>query len=169
MVTFIYQKQREVKFFESEGNEIPYIESTISDYRIAYDLVMDGVLENSLDDMSRQAKAFHELLGQKRDELAKANNTSSDSDLFTIKQMHELTGYSPDQVRRSCEILKRYECIEIVRGFCNGEAHRYRVLQRSDFIKKQLEKIPTPEKIGEVLAQDKEKGQTSAFWKKWVN
>ena len=170
MVTYLYQKQREVRYLDHEGEKISYIESTLDDYRIAYELVMDGVLENSLDDMPRQAKEFHSLLEQKRDKIAGETKTDPDSVLFTRVSMHELIGYPVKQVRKWTEKLLEYEYLEIVKGFCNGETHRYRVLGMSDFIKKQLEKIPAVERIKKQMEDDKRNGNegTLPFWDKWT-
>ena len=147
MVAYVYQKQREVKQFEFKGKQISYIECTIADYRIAFDIMMSGILENMLDSMPKSARDFHEILKAKVCEKAKAGKKDLKNIHITIRDMLEFTGWSPKQVRSSREKLFEYGCLERVSGFSRGEKHKYRVLPQSDFIKKLLKQIPTPEEI----------------------
>jgi hypothetical protein len=156
MVTFVYQKQREAKHFEFKGKQIAYIECTIADYRIAYNSMMSGVLENMLDTMPKSAKDFHEILKTEVEKKAGAERKDPKNIHITVRDMLEFTGWTPKQVRRNREKLIEYECLERVSGFTRGERHKYRVIQRSDFIKKLLGQIPTPEKI-ETRMKEKEK------------
>jgi len=44
------------------GEEIEYIECTLDDYRIAWELLADGVLENTLDDLPPSARKLLDLI-----------------------------------------------------------------------------------------------------------
>lgn len=158
MVTFVYQKQREVKHFEFKGKRIEYIECTIDDYRIAYNIMMSGILENMLDTMPKSAKDFHEILKAKAEKKAKAEGKDPKNIHITIRDMLEFTGWTPKQVRSNREKLLEYECLERVSGFSRGEKHKYRVIRRSDFIKKLLGQIPAPEDIEKRISGKEKKG-----------
>ena len=57
VITFLHQYQRKVKKMKLENNEvIEYIECTIYDYKIAYELLKDGLLDNTLDDLTETSK-----------------------------------------------------------------------------------------------------------------
>jgi hypothetical protein len=117
MVTFVYQKQREIKSFEFKGKQIPYIECTTTDYRIAFNIMMSGILENMLDSMPKSARDFHELLKTKVLEAAKAERKDPKNIHITVRDMLEFTGWTPKQVRRNREKLLEYGCLERVSGF----------------------------------------------------
>lgn len=157
MVAFVYQKQRQVKRFEFNGEQVQYIECTLDDYRVAYNIMMSGVLENMLDSMPKSARDFHEILKTEVEKRAKAGRKDPKNIHITIRDMLEASGWTPKQVRTNRERLTEYGCLERVSGFSRGEKHKYRVLDRSDFIKKLLKQIPTPQEIEERMAKKEKK------------
>lgn len=157
MVTFVYQKQREVKHFEYKGRQVPYIECKTTDYRIAYAIMMSGVLENMLDSMPKSARDFHEILKTEVEKKAGAGKKDPKNIHITVRDMLECTGWTPKQVRRNRVRLTEYGCLERVSGFVRGEKHKYRVLDRSDFVKQLLKQIPTPQEIEKRMKRKEKK------------
>jgi len=57
VICFLHQYQRKRKKLKLKNNEVlEYIECTPGDYRIAYELLSDGILDNTLDDLPRPAR-----------------------------------------------------------------------------------------------------------------
>ena len=154
----MYQKQREVKYFEYKGRQVPYIECAIADYRIAYAIMMSGVLENMLDSMPKSARDFHEILKIEVEKKAGKERKDPKNIHITVRDMLECTGWTPKQVRGNRERLIEYGCLERVSGFARGEKHKYRVLDRSDFVKRLLAQIPTPGEIEKRMKRKEKKG-----------
>jgi hypothetical protein len=63
VICFLHQYQRPLKTHKAGHNDIiEYIEATPDDYRIAYDLLSDGVLDNTLDDLPRPARELLDVI-----------------------------------------------------------------------------------------------------------
>ena len=90
VIAFLHQYQRKVKKMKLENNEVlEYIECTINDYRIAYELLKDGLLDNTLDDLPRPARELLELIKKYVDEKSKQNNFPADKIIFERKEIRE--------------------------------------------------------------------------------
>ena len=127
VICFLHQFQRKLKQKKINGNEtIEYIESTIHDYRIAYDLLKDGVLDNTLDDLPKPSK---ELLTHIKGFLktkAQDNDSPLDKIIFERREIREYTSWSFAQIRNNFRILQNYENIKLIRGR-NGTANKYQL------------------------------------------
>ena len=61
-ICFLHQDQQKVKTKKlNDGEPIEYIECTLQDYAIAYELLSDGVLDHTLDDLPAPARKLLEL------------------------------------------------------------------------------------------------------------
>ena len=119
--------------------------------------MMSGVLENMLDSMPKSARDFHEILKTEVEEKAGAGKKDPKNIHITVRDMLECTGWTPKQVRRNRVRLTEYGCLERVSGFVRGEKHKYRVLDRSDFVKQLLKQIPTPQEIEKRMKRKEKK------------
>lgn len=126
-ICFLHQHQRPRKKLKVEsGEQIEYIECGIDDYRIAYELLSDGVLENTLDDLPAPARKLLELIREYLEKRAKVEGAPVDRIVFERKDIREYTSWSFAQVRNNFRILKDYEYIRLVKAQ-NGLAHQYRL------------------------------------------
>ncbi|MBT3276098.1 MAG: hypothetical protein HN368_23320, partial [Spirochaetales bacterium] len=127
VICFLHQYQRKVKVLTLDsGEKIEYVECGVADYRIAYDLLSDGVLENTLDDLPRPARHLLNLVEEYLDKRAKADNVPIERIIFERKDIREYTSWSFAQVRNNFRILKDYEYLKLIKQQ-NGMANQYRL------------------------------------------
>jgi hypothetical protein len=127
VICFLHQYQRKVKKHAMESGEvIEYIECTTCDYRIAYDLLKDGILDNTLDDIPRQAKELLNLIRKYLSETAKKEVLPAHKLIFTRKDIREYTDWTFVQIRNNFRILKDYEYITLLPEK-KATAHQYRL------------------------------------------
>ena len=101
--------------------------------------MLNGILENTLDDIPKAAKDFHILLETLAEKIAKKEKRELESVLITCLQMIEHTSWSVKQVRTYTRILLDYENLELVNGFIRGQRHFYKTLRSHQ---KPIEKNP---------------------------
>ena len=127
VICFLHQYQRKVKVLTLEsGEKIEYIECGIADYRIAYDLLSDGVLENTLDDLPRPARHLLNLVEEYLEKREKTDEVPIERIIFERKDIREYTSWSFAQVRNNFRILKDYEYLKLIKQQ-NGMANQYRL------------------------------------------
>ena len=128
-ICFLHQYQRPLKTLDVDsGEQIEYIECSIDDYRIAYELLSDGVLENTLDDLPAPARKLLDLIKKYLEKRSKSEGSSADRIAFERKDIREFTSWSFAQVRNNFRILKDYEYIRLIKAQ-NGLANQYRLTQ----------------------------------------
>ena len=127
VICFLHQKQRKVKQLKVDsGQTIEYIECTPADYRIAYDLLADGILDATLDDIPRQARELLQLIRKYVSEREKQDAVPAHKIIFTRKEIREYTGWTFVQIRNNFRILNDYEYIMLLADK-KATAHQYRV------------------------------------------
>jgi len=156
VITFLFQYQREKKKLRlKNGKEIEYIESTIEDYRNAYQLLTEGILQNTLDDLLKSSKDLLQLIIKMVEEKAIKEKKAKEEVLFTRRMIMEYTNWSFSQVRDHIKNLIDFELIEIVRGKNNGQRHLYRLspeIDSKDDIYTSL--IPSPDELEREIKED---------------
>ncbi len=126
-VCFLHQHQRERKALRlSDTEEISYIECSHDDYRIAYELLSDGVLDNTLDDLPRPARRLLQITKRYVDERAKKEEVAAEKIIFERKEIKEYSSWSFSQVRYNLKTLQEYEYLRLVK-MQNGLANQYRL------------------------------------------
>jgi len=145
-ICFLHQYQRKVKTKKLDGGEpFEYIECTLEDYAIAYELLSDGVLDHTLDDLPSPARKLLELTKKYLHRRAGAEQASVEKLIFERKDIREYTSWSFAQVRNNFRILRDYEYIQLIKAK-NGLANQYRLngnYSDLDF----LNKILSPEDL----------------------
>jgi len=145
-ICFLHQYQRKVKTKKlDDGEPIEYIECTPEDYAIAYELLSDGVLDHTLDDLPTPARKLLELTKKYLHIRAKTEQVSAEKIIFERRDIREYTSWSFAQVRNNFRILRDYEYIQVIKAK-NGLANQYRLngnYSDLDF----LNKILSPEDL----------------------
>jgi len=153
-ICFLHQYQRKVKTKKlDDGEPIEYIECTLEDYAIAYELLSDGVLDHTLDDLPAPARKLLELTKKFLHQRAKAEQLPAEKIIFERKDIREYTSWSFAQVRNNFRILRDYEYIHLIK-VKNGLANQYRLngsYSDLDF----LNKIVSPEDLRKRMATTK--------------
>jgi len=146
VICFLHQYQRKIKKLKLENNEtIEYIECTPEDYKIAHELLSDGVLDNTLDDLPRPARKLLDLIKKYLSERSRRDTIPVDKIIFERREMREYTSWSFAQIRNNFRILKDYEYIQVIK-VRNGLANQYKLscnYSDLDF----LNKILAPEEL----------------------
>ena len=136
----------------NSGQTIEYIECTLADYRIAYDLLADGILDATLDDIPRQARELLQLIRKYLSEREKQDSIPAHKIIFTRKEIREFAGWTFVQIRNNFRILKDYEHIVLLADK-KATAHQYR-LQASYVDEVSLNRhLLTPEELEKKLQQ----------------
>ncbi len=127
VICFLHQYQRKLRRKKiGEHEVIEFIECTPQDYRIAYELLSDGVLDNTLDDLPAQARKLLELIKKYLQDRSERENVPVEKIIFERKDIREHTSWSFAQVRNNFRILRDYEYIQLIKAK-NGLANQYRM------------------------------------------
>ena len=126
-ICFLYQYQRKRKQLTLDGGEtLEYIECTVADYRLAHELLSDGVLDNTLDDLPRPARELLELIKKYVTGKADAEGVVAEQVVFQRSQIRAYTSWSFAQIRNNFRTLADYEYIQLIKAR-SGLANQYRL------------------------------------------
>ena len=125
------------------------------DYRIAYELLSDGVLDNTLDDLPRPARKLLELIKKYLRERSNKDNIPVDKIIFERRDIREYTSWSFAQIRNNFRILQDYEYLQLIKSK-NGTAKQYKLSSNYSDIDF-LNKILTPDELEERINQQKQR------------
>jgi ABC-type dipeptide/oligopeptide/nickel transport system ATPase component len=140
-VCFLRQYQKEQKF----NGEVSYIECDLEDYKIAYPIMIQGVLSSSLLEIPRGAIDLYEYIRELAKKLAKKDNIESHEVSLTQREIREYTGLGQVWVKRHTRILLDYEYILLARGGTARTKGHYRLRDDVPMEAVNLAMIPTPE------------------------
>ena len=155
VICFLHQYQRERKLLElSNAETVEYIECSVDDYRIAHELLSDGVLDNTLDDLPQSARKLLETIGAYVSSRAKAEDIPAEKVIFERKDIREFSSWSFAQVRNNIRILQEYEYISCIKSQ-NGLANRYRINAGYGDLD-YMGAILSPEALEKLIANDKD-------------
>ena len=101
-------------------------ECTVADYRLAHELLSDGVLDNTLNDLPRPARELLELIKKYVTDKADAEGVVAEQVVFQRSQIRAYTSWSSAQVRNNFRTLADYEYIQLIKAR-SGLANQYRL------------------------------------------
>jgi DNA primase catalytic core len=146
-VCFLRQYQKELK----NNGSFDYIECGIEDYRIAYNIMINGVLASSMIELPKSAAELYNNLRELAKKQAGKKNLKVNEVTFTQRELREQTGFGQSWIRENLRKLVEYEYISVQRNFKRGERGSYRLKDDSDIEKIDLSIIPTPEAMERLL------------------
>ena len=154
IITYLYQYQRKVKKLKTDNNEVlEYIECTVNDYRTAYELLKDGILDNTLDDIPRQTKELLNIIRKYLQNKSDQDKIPVEKIIFTRKEIREHAGWTFAQVRNNFRTLKDYEYVQLL-PTKNGMPHQYRLTV--DYRDSSIDNyILTPEELEKRIREQK--------------
>jgi DNA primase len=152
-VCFVRQYQKEVK---QEG-ELEYIECDIEDYRIAYGIMVNGVLASTMIELPKSAAELYEALRELAKTQAKKKNLKVNEITFTQREIREQTGYGQSWMRENMRKLVEYEYVSVQRNLKRGERGSYRLKDDCELEKINLSMIPRPEAMEQLIFKNREK------------
>jgi hypothetical protein len=138
-VCFLRQYQKR----EEEGGGLTFIRCDLEDYRIAYDLMVGGVLPHTLDDLPAGAGLFYEEVRRWVRGEAERRGVAVGEVLFSQRQARESLGLGHTWVKGNLKKLVEYEYLESRGG---GERRKtyYRLKADEALAGVNLSMIPPP-------------------------
>jgi hypothetical protein len=128
-ISFLYQHQREVKKSGEADEALEYIEATIDDYRLAYDLAKD-VLSQTLHDLKKHSRELLEEIMAMTRASAAALQRDPHEIAFSRRDIREYTSWSDRKVRECLSQLVDLEYVYLVGGGSQGKQCAYQLPER---------------------------------------
>jgi hypothetical protein len=151
-ICFLRQYQKEL--IRESGLEL--IECDLEDYRIAYDIMVNGILASTIGEIPQQAAFLYEETRKLLKEKAKKEGLKTEEVSVSQREIRERTGLNQMFVKRYLRILAEFEYIR-VRGFQGrGATASYLLASDAELERMDLSIIPTPE--GMALRLDSKSG-----------
>jgi len=142
------------KAHEHDG-EASFIRCDLEDYRIAYRIMVDGVLSSTLRELPTGVQILYdEIRKLARSEAAKQKIEATDVSM-TQRQIREHTGLANTWVRMNLRQLIDYEYLTCARGGRERSKGFYRLKADASIINADVSMIPTPEAMKNFLAGKK--------------
>ena len=125
-VAFLHQFQRVLRTASHKGQEVKYIEATVEDYAVAYQLAL-RVLWVSLDELSRWGRELIESCRrQVEDGRAHQPDLKATDFHWTRRQLREYLGWPDKRLRACLDELVSLEYLQTLDG-SKGKAFVYRL------------------------------------------
>jgi len=124
-ICFLHQHQRERHTSEDSGCPLSYIEATVEDYRLAYELAKD-VLSHTLHDLRKHARELLEEIIAMAGKKATEAQREPHEVFFSRRDIREFVNWSDRKVRECLSQLVDLEYIALVSG-SQGKACHYQL------------------------------------------
>jgi hypothetical protein len=155
-VCFLRQYQKEKNY----ANGTEYIECDLEDYRIAYEIMVKGVLTVTLMELPKSAVELYEALRSMARKLATKDGIKVKEKTFTQREIREQAGYGHTWIKNNLRLLVEYEYIIMTRGGKERSRGVYRLRDDCDIESLNLAMIPVPEEMERKLKS----GQSGQRW-----
>jgi energy-coupling factor transporter ATP-binding protein EcfA2 len=145
-----YQKQE-----EQEG-DTGFIRCDLTDYRIAYTLMVDGVLSSTVRELPAGAQLLYNEIREWVRKEARRQKVAATALSVTQRQVREATGLGHTWVKANMRRLAEYEYLEVARGGGERSKAYYRLKADEDIRSVDLSMIPTPEAMAKRVRRPRE-------------
>lgn len=146
-VAFLRQFQKT----EERAGAVTFIRCDLEDYRVAYRIMVDGVLASTLRELPAGIRILYgEIRNLAQAEGKKEGIAATDVSL-TQRQIREATGQSQMTVKTAVRLLVDYEYLTVARGGSARSKGFYRIREDADMGKADLSMIPTPEAMARMI------------------
>ena len=148
-VCFVRQFQKK----EERTGDIRFIRCDLEDYRIAYRIMVDGVLASTLRELPAGSQLLYtEIRTLARTESMKQGIEPTEVSL-TQRQIREATGQSQMTVKTGVRLLVDYEYLAVARGGSARSKGFYRLKEDAEIGTTDLSMIPTPESMHRMIRE----------------
>jgi len=151
-ICFLRQHQREVKQScenSESGEPVLYIEATVEDYRLAYELAKD-VLSHTLHDLGRHSREMLDEIIRMAEERAATSNREPHEMVFSRRELREFTCWSDWKVRECLSQLVDLEYLRVLSG-SQGKMCVYQVSDLASDPERSSQGFTSPEELEEKL------------------
>jgi energy-coupling factor transporter ATP-binding protein EcfA2 len=150
-VCFVRQFQKP----EERAGSVTYLRCDLDDYRIAYRIMVDGVLSSTLRELPAGVQLLYgEIRALARKEAARQKIEATEVSM-TQRQIREHTGQSQQSVKMGVRQLLEYEYLTVMRGGGERSKGFYRLKDDAEIGKTDLSMIPTPEAMARKIGVEK--------------
>jgi hypothetical protein len=136
-----YQKKAETR------DGVSYIKCGIKDYEIAYNIMVNGVLTSTLEELPKGARLLYEQIREWVRSETKKRKLKINELRFTQRQVREATGLGHTWVKAMTHYLVDYEYLEVVAGGGQRSKAWYNLRNDESILLSDLSMIPTPETV----------------------
>jgi DNA primase len=146
VVCFLRQYQKETK----NNGRFDYIECDKTDYRIAYTILINDVLQSTISEIPQQSVMIYEAVR----EIARANADAEGIKAFDVtvfqREIREHTGFNQMFVKRYIRLLVDYEYLK-AKHIGRGSKCGYSLIADEDLNHIDISMIPTPDMMDAIL------------------
>ncbi|MBN2546069.1 MAG: hypothetical protein JXB50_09755 [Spirochaetes bacterium] len=146
-VCFLRQYQKEIKI----NGHHEYIECDLADYEEAYNIMINGVLSSTMNDLPAGTINLYEEVRILIKKLAKEKKLNVLETIFTQRELREFTQFGGEFIKKHLRILVDYEYIILESGKNKGTKYSYRLKSDEEIQRIDLKVIPTPVEMRELL------------------
>ena len=138
---------RQYQKAEEHDGDASFIRCDLEDYRIAYNIMVNGVLSSTLRELPTGVQLLYDQIRKlARVEAAKQKIEATEVSM-TQRQIREYTGQSQMTVKLGVRQLVDYEYLSVTRGGSERSKGFYRLKEDAEIGRTDLSMIPTPESM----------------------
>ena len=149
-VCFLRQCRKELKKGRNpvRGEEVKYVECDLADYRIAYRIMVEGVLSSTFAELPNTLVRFYEELREIFHESAAEHDLKPLEISLTQRDIRKrITWVGSESIKKYLRKLVGYEYLQIDRGAGRGMRNSYRLVADESIQRLDYTMIPAPEEI----------------------
>jgi DNA primase len=150
-VCFLRQYQKEVQW----DGDTEYVECDLTDYRIAYIIMVEGVLSSTLVDLPKGAVLLYESIREMVEDMAAQRSVDPETVTFIQRDVREYTKQGADTIRKYLKTLVSFEYLHLASGRTKGTRHSYRLLRNEPIARFDVSAIPNPDAFSDSLKTTK--------------
>jgi DNA primase len=143
-VCFLRQFQKETRTTPA-GKE--YVACDLTDYTIAYEIMVKGILSATLLELPKSAVELYEALRELARKLSKKDGLKVHEKTFTQREIREQTGFGHTWIKEHLRTLVDYEYLIVMRGGKERSKGVYRLKEDAEVTSVNFAMIPTPEEM----------------------
>jgi hypothetical protein len=142
-VCFLRQYQKKIEY----DDDYCFIRCDLEDYKIAYKIMITGVLSSTMGELSEAAYILYDSIRNFVRKESVKEDLEPTKISFTQRQIREATGQAHMLVKNNMRKLAEFEYLEIAKGGGARTKTHYRLMADDEIKKIDLSMIPTPDEI----------------------
>jgi hypothetical protein len=146
-VCFLRQYQKR----EEQEGSLSFIRCDLEDYRIAYRIMVEGVLSSTLRELSAGSRILYSEIRRLAQKEAAREGIDATEVSLTQRQIREWTGLAHTWVRQNIRQLVEYEYLCLARGGSERSKGFYRLKEDAEPGSVDLSMIPSPEAMARLF------------------
>ena len=142
---------RQYQKAEERDGEASFIRCDLEDYRIAYNIMVNGVLSSTLRELPTGVQILYDQIRKLARNEAVQQKIEATEVSMTQRQIREYSGQSQMMVKLGVRQLVDYEYLSVTRGGSERSKGFYRLKEDAEIGRTDLSMIPTPENMKKMI------------------